>query len=235
VITDANLEIVYNIKVKVINVDSDVNRKICIPLENCAPVTESNNITGIGGLMNNFKFYLNKVETYHGHICAGIALGTKMTLATMKELGLDPDVKNKNLIVYVESDRCMTDAVQIITGCSLGHRSLKHIDYGKFAATFVNLDTGKALRATIRESFDSKGQIEEVCGEIARIPDKELVILQEVKVNIPETDLPGPPRERAYCSKCGERIVDGREINRDGIILCRACANGKYYLEKKKE
>ena len=74
-----------------------------------------------------------------------------MTLAAMKALGMDPAVKNKNLIVYAEIDRCMTDAVQVITGCSLGHRSLKYIDYGKFAATFVDLEYRKSP-----ESFDQR-------------------------------------------------------------------------------
>lgn len=181
--------------------------------------------------MNDFEFYLNKAADFHGHACAGIALGTKMSLAAMRALGMDPGVKNKNLIVYVEIDRCMTDAVQTITGCSLGHRSLKYVDYGKFAATFVNLDTGQALRASIKESFHSNGPIEEVARVIAQIPDSELVELQEVKIDIPITDLPGGPQKRAYCMVCGERIMDGREVNRDGKVFCRGCAGGNYYSE----
>ena len=140
-------------------------------------------------------------------------------------------MKNKNLIVYIEVDRCMTDAVQAITGCSLGHRSLKHIDYGKFAATFVNLETKKAVRATIKESFNSHGPVEEVAKTIENLADEELVILQKVKMNIPETDLPGNPTRRAYCSYCGERVMDGREVIRGSEVLCRGCANGKYYVE----
>ena len=183
--------------------------------------------------MNDYETYLQKAGDYHGHVCAGIALGTKMTLAAMKALGLDPKLKNKNLIVYVEIDRCMTDAVQTITGCSLGHRSLKYIDYGKFAATFVNLDTKKALRASIKESFDSSGPIEEVTSAIARTPDDELVILQEVEIKIAETELPGLPKSRAYCSSCGERIVDGREVRKGNGVMCRGCAYGNYYQESK--
>ena len=87
--------------------------------------------------MNEFETYVKKVGDYHGHVCFGIAMGTKMSLAAMKYLDLDPNVKNKNLIVYAEIDRCMTDAIQVITGCTLGHRTLKDVDYGKFAATFV--------------------------------------------------------------------------------------------------
>ncbi len=182
-----------------------------------------------GNWMDVFEVYLKKAGDFHGHICSGIALGTKMTLAAMKALGLNPQVKNKNLIVYAEIDRCMTDAVQTITGCTLGHRSLKHVDYGKFAATFVNTDTGKAVRATIKESFDSHGPVDDVVKEISRIPDEDLVIIEEVEIKIPETDLPGHPHKRAYCSVCGERVMDGRDLERNGKIYCRACADGPYY------
>jgi formylmethanofuran dehydrogenase subunit E len=182
--------------------------------------------------MNDFEFYVKKAGDYHGHICAGIALGTKTTLAAMKAHGMDPKVKNKNLIVYVEIDRCMTDAVQVITGCSLGHRSLKYIDYGKFAAVFINTDSGKALRVTVNESFDSHGPIEEVCKKIDQTPESEMLTIQEVILAIPKTDFPGPPKIRAYCSTCGERIMDGRDIERGGKTLCRACANGRYYSVK---
>jgi formylmethanofuran dehydrogenase subunit E len=181
--------------------------------------------------MKDFEYYLKKAGDFHGHVCGGIIMGTKMTLAALKALGFDPRKKNKNLIVYVEIDRCMTDAVQAITGCSLGHRSLKHVDYGKFAATFVNLDTKQALRATIKESFNSHGDVEEVAQKVAVMPDEELVVLQNVKVNIPETDMPGSPTQRAYCAKCGERVMDGREVKQGNLVLCRSCAHGKYYKE----
>ncbi len=181
--------------------------------------------------MNEYELYLKKVADYHGHICAGVALGTKMTLAVMRRLGMDPAQKNKNLIVYAEIDRCMTDAVQVITGCSLGHRTLKHIDYGKFAATFINQDTGKALRACVRESFTTDGTIEEICRKVLQTPENEMVDIREVKIRIPENDLPGFPRQKAVCSICGERIMDGREVHLDGKPACRGCANGKYYEE----
>ena len=179
--------------------------------------------------MSEFEFFLKKVGDYHGHICGGIALGTKMTLAALKALELTPGTRNKNLIVYVEIDRCMTDAVQVITGCSLGHRSLKHIDYGKFAATFINTESGKALRATIKENFDSSGPVEEMCRRVESIPDSDMVILQEVEVDIPADDLPGSPRHKVYCAVCGERVMDGREVNRENAALCRACAGNRYY------
>jgi formylmethanofuran dehydrogenase subunit E len=184
--------------------------------------------------MSDFDVYLKKAGDFHGHICAGIALGTRISLAALKYLGMKPGEKHKNLVVYTEIDRCMTDAVQVITGCSLGHRSLKHMDYGKFAATFVNTDTGKAVRGTVLEHFSNEDTIEKTLEKLAGIPDSELVTLQDVKIDIPETDLPGPPKNKAVCASCGESIMDGREVKKYNRILCRACARGSYYTERAK-
>jgi formylmethanofuran dehydrogenase subunit E len=125
--------------------------------------------------MSEFEEYVKKVGDYYGHVCFGIAMGTKMTLAAMKYHGLDPAVKNKNLIVYTEIDRCMTDAIQVISGCTLGHRTLKYIDYGKFAATFVNIASGKAIRVTIRESCEINGSPIEVVEKMAKLPGNKVV------------------------------------------------------------
>jgi formylmethanofuran dehydrogenase subunit E len=179
--------------------------------------------------MNDFEIYYRKAADFHGHACAGIALGTKMTLAAMSYLGFDAALKNKKLMAFVEVDRCMTDAVQVITGCTLGHRSLKFIDYGKFAASFINLASGQAVRATIRESFDSSGAIEEVAACIAQMANSELVILENVKIEIALTDMPGHSHQRAYCFVCGERVVDAREVLKEGQTWCRSCAGKSYY------
>ena len=179
--------------------------------------------------MDDFTYFADKVEQSHGHFCAGIALGTKITLAAMKALELDPHQKHKDLIVYTEIDRCMTDALQSITGCTLGHRSLKYINYGKFAATFVNTTTGKAVRGTVKEKFKGGGTKEEIIKAMSAIPEDKLVSLQEVKIDIPRNELPGPSAEKAMCSACGEWVVDGRAIQREGAWLCQACAGNGYY------
>ncbi len=181
--------------------------------------------------MSEFDVFLKKAGDFHGHPCMGIVLGTRISLAAMKALGLKPGEKHKNLIVYAEIDRCMTDAVQAVTGCSLGHRSLKHADYGRFAATFVNTDTGKAVRGTIKEHYGNDVPLEEQIKKLAAIPDSQLVTLQEVTVEIPETDLPGEPKQKAVCSLCGERVMDGREVKDGDKVLCRACAGDSYYRE----
>jgi formylmethanofuran dehydrogenase subunit E len=184
--------------------------------------------------MSEFDEFLKEAEKFHGNICAGIALGTRISLAALHYLGIKPGVRNKNLIVYVEIDRCMTDAVQVVTHCSLGRRSLKHVDYGKFAATFVNTDTGKAVRGTVKEHFSNEDTVEKTLAKLAAIPDSQLVTLEEATVNIPKTDLPGEPILKAVCAVCGERVMDGREVKRGGNTYCRGCADGAYYQKVRK-
>ena len=182
--------------------------------------------------MTEFEKYLKIAGDFHGHACVGIALGTRITLAALHALGFEPGAKNKKLIVFTEIDRCMTDAIQAITGCSLGRRSLKHVDYGKFAATFVNLETGKTVRGTIKQHFGNDKPLEETLKLLASIPDEKLVTLEEVTVDIPETDLPGPPVKKAVCASCGESIMDGRWILDGKKTLCFACGSGGYYRKK---
>ena len=178
--------------------------------------------------MDDFDYFVNKVNDFHGHICTGIVLGTRMSLAALRYLAVDPHTKKKNLICYAEIDRCMTDAVMIVTSCSPGKRSLKIVDYGKFAMTLINQDTGNAVRVTVNDYHRSE-DMEETKRTIMAIPDRRLLSLHDVHVKIPENDLPGFPRKTAVCSVCGEQIMDGRDTERNSAVLCKGCANGTYY------
>jgi formylmethanofuran dehydrogenase subunit E len=148
--------------------------------------------------------------------------------------GLD----RKKLYVLVEIDRCATDAIQSVTGCSLGKRSMRWIDYGVMAATFVNLDTGKAVRIVARE--ESRELSKRYCPEIENkyerqlgaykvMPQEELFTINEVEVDIPKEDMPGRPLKRIQCESCGDWVQDCRDVEKEGKSLCRGCANGKYY------
>ena len=124
--------------------------------------------------MDDYQYFLKKVDAFHGSTCVGIALGTRITLAAMRYLGLDPHQNNrKKIIALTEIDRCMTDAVQVLTGCSLGRRSLKNVDYGRFAVTLLNLETGKAVRGTVLQKFSSGKDKEKTLREIAALTDEE--------------------------------------------------------------
>ena len=190
--------------------------------------------------MKSFDELLRDAEIAHGHLCAGQILGVRMAMLGLELLGLDdPYGKDrKRLVTFVEIDRCMTDAIGVVTGCRLGKRALKFRDWGKVAATFVDLDTGRAVRLAARES--SKVLARNMHPEIENknrqqmlayreMPDDDLFAVQWVKVAVPPEELPGYKGERIVCAKCGEGINFRREVRRDSAILCRACAGDRYY------
>jgi len=187
-----------------------------------------------------FETLLTESVKIHGHLCPGQVLGVRMSLLGLREIGIDdPKGKDrKNLIVYVEMDRCATDAVQSVTGCSLGHRTMKFMDYGKMAATFVNLATGKAMRVIAREESrtTAKNYFPEIENKYAAqlaaykiMTDEELFDVMEVRVRIRPEDMPGRPSRRVVCDACGEHVQDSRELYRNGRALCRPCADTGYY------
>jgi formylmethanofuran dehydrogenase subunit E len=161
-----------------------------------------------------------------------------MAMLGCQLLGIDEPTQGKRLIVYVEIDRCMADAIAAVTGCRLGKRTLKHMDYGKCACTFVDVLTGRALRILARDDArehvwsyvpSGLGKKTAQCEAYKIIPDDELFVVQEVIINIPDHDRPGRPISRVVCAICGEGINDRREVELNGLILCRACAQGSYY------
>ena len=179
-------------------------------------------------------------EQAHGHICAGQILGLRMALYGLRLLGIDDPAgaDRKRLVTYVEIDRCMTDAIPVVTGCRLGKRALKFRDFGKAAATFCDLKEGRAVRLAARES--AKGRAREMFPEIEkpnlqqmagyrRMGDEELFTAEWVRVSIGPEDLPGYKQARVACDLCGEGISFRREVFRDGRTLCRACAGERYY------
>lgn len=190
--------------------------------------------------MNDFDILLEKGRNFHGEICPGIVMGTRIAMAGMRELGMDPFERNRDLMVYVEIDRCMADAVQAVTGITMGHRTLRYKDYGKFAATFLDLSSRKAVRvsavvgppvpAKSDEKKDAgKPDMKEMVKKLSNAPEEELLVIEEVKVDIGEHEIPGFPKFRAYCEECGDRVLDRREVVVDGRTLCKACAEGSYY------
>jgi formylmethanofuran dehydrogenase subunit E len=188
---------------------------------------------------NEFEKLLAESTSVHGHVCPGQVLGVRMAICGCQELGIErPKEEPKRMIVYVEIDRCATDAIQVAIGCKLGKRTMKYVDYGKLAATFVDLLTGNAVRVVVREdvrdkaaSYRREGQTKYDAEVVAykAMPDAELFNVEKVLIQIPEEDMPGPPLSRVICHQCGEGVNDHREIKVAGKVLCRACAHGAYY------
>jgi formylmethanofuran dehydrogenase subunit E len=199
---------------------------------------------------------LHDAEIAHGHLCAGQILGVRMAMLALNRLGIDdprrrlnadgtlnPD--RKRLVTFVEIDRCATDAIGVVTACRVGKRALKLRDFGKMAATFVDLyakldgDDYKGLRIVALES--SKGRAQELYPELEKnaqqmktyreLPDEELFAEQWVRVPLPPSEFPGYKGARVACAKCGEGVNFDRFVERDGQRLCLGCANeaGLYY------
>ena len=190
--------------------------------------------------MKTFDEYLRDAEQAHGHLCAGQILGVRMAMLGLDKLGIEDahGKDRKRLFTFVEIDRCATDAIAVVTGCRLGKRALKFRDWGKMAATFIDVSTGKAIRIAAKES--SKECAREMYPEVAdknqqqmrayrEMPEDELFTLQWVKVQLPEEELPGYKSTRIICAACGEGINFRREVQRDGQTLCRSCAGESYY------
>jgi formylmethanofuran dehydrogenase subunit E len=176
----------------------------------------------------------------HGHICAGQVLGVRLAMLGLQMLGIeDPQKKDrKRLVTFVEIDRCATDAVAVVTGCRLGKRALKFRDWGKMAATFVDVSTGKAVRIAAKESsktlarqmhpeLEDKNQQQMLAYR--EMSDNDLFTTQWVKVDLPLEEFPGYKGERIVCEMCGEGINFHREVIRDGKMLCKSCAGETYY------
>lgn len=191
--------------------------------------------------MQSLEEILKECELLHGHMCAGQLLGARMALLGCRLVGLDDPrgADRRKTIVWVEIDRCMADAVSAATGVRLGKRSLKYVDYGKVAATFLNTETNKAVRVVARES--SRRLADERFSSIAKkserqfrayseATDEELFASEFVRLELNEMDAPGSPRSRVICAVCNEGVNDGREVMRpDGSVVCRGCERGSYY------
>lgn len=180
--------------------------------------------------MVSYEEDLEKAVAYHGHLCSGQVLGVRMARLGLEIMGLterEPK-KMRDLIVFVESDRCATDAAYVVTGATMGRRRMKYKDYGKMAMSFYYIPTKKAIRIhPITDVFPPENV--DLVEFWAKYSDEELFAWDNVEIDIHENDLPGKPREHAVCSECGERVLDGRAENVGGAIKCRACANGAYY------
>jgi formylmethanofuran dehydrogenase subunit E len=184
----------------------------------------------------SFESLLLEAVRFHGHQCPGQVLGVRMVLAGCRAIGIEhPREAGKDLVVFVEIDRCATDAIQALTGVSLGKRTLKHLDYGRMAATFVDVPSGKAVRVVARDSARARAREwspyagSERDGQIAAyrgMPESELLALQSVRIDPGWLDR---RRIRVHCESCEEGINYEREIIVDGRTLCRACGKRSYY------
>src|ERR1700691_3038347 len=186
--------------------------------------------------MESFDNLLEQAEAAHGHLCAGQILGVRMALLGLNRLGIaDPrGADRKRLVTYVEIDRCATDAIGMVTGCRLGKRALKFRHWGKMAATFVDLSTGRGVRIVALE--DSRELARQLYPHVEpksrqqmlayrELADAQLFREQWVRVNLAAEELPGFKGERIACARGAGGGTFGRIAEAEGDRLCLSCAD----------
>ena len=190
--------------------------------------------------MKTLDEYLQLATVAHGHLCAGQVLGVRLAMLGLRELGItDPIAERKRIVTYVEIDRCMTDAIGLVANCRLGKRALKFRDWGKVAATFVDLQTARAIRIAAKESSKeiARNMFPDMTKDAgqqkayAELSEEVLFDKRWVKVEVKAHDLPGYKGPRVVCAECGEGINFAREVLQGGRTLCRACAGETYYSQ----
>jgi formylmethanofuran dehydrogenase subunit E len=193
---------------------------------------------------DDFHRLLEDAVRFHGHLCGGQVIGVKMAMAALRELGIEDSrgKEGRDLVIFVEIDRCATDAIISVTGRTPGKRSIKIMDYGKMAATFVDTRPGgSAIRVSLRgDATETVQQIAQTympqkdekqanIAALIAVPEEDLLKIQQVSVTLRPEDLPGEPLDIVVCSKCGEMVKDMRHVALEGASLCRPCASGETY------
>src|SRR6185437_8421389 len=207
-------------------------------------------------MMDTLDQFLREAEVAHGHLCAGQVLGVRLAMAGLSRLGIeDPrGADRKRLVTYVEIDRCATDAIGVVTGCRLGKRALKFRDWGKMAASFLDLgrladqtagleavEGGRAVRIAALESSRERARemfphLEKNAQQMAayrELPDEELFAVEWVRIPLHARELPGYKAPGIACAMCGEGISYDREVVEEELVegervrrvLCRGCAD----------
>jgi formylmethanofuran dehydrogenase subunit E len=164
-----------------------------------------------------------------------------MGLAGLKVLGVEAPVTTKTALVIIETGGCFADGIRVATGATVGHRTLRVEDIGKIAATFTDLNKRTSLRLApkldvrTRALTYSPGEKRRYFAQLQGyqvMPDDELFNFQWVELQTPAEQIISHQNAMAICSRCGEEIINERELVVEGKVLCRTCAYGGYYRLK---
>lgn len=181
---------------------------------------------------------LEQSAARHSHLCPRQVLGVRMGLLAGKALGLEIPRSDKRLLTFVETDGCAADGVSAGSGCTVGGRTLRVVDFGKVAATFVDVKRDQAVRITPRDGIrqaarelvpETESRWQAQLEGYQRMPDTDLLTVQAVRLTVSLEELLSKPGLRVTCEACGEEIINEREVIVEGSVLCRACAGQSYY------
>lgn len=182
--------------------------------------------------------FLATLAERHDHLCPRQVLGLRMGMYMSELLPMQLPQTGKRLLTFVETDGCFADALSVATGCSLGHRTMRLVDHGKVAAVFVDTQTGKSLRCWPAPGIRDRAALEVPTASnrwqaqlegYQRMANERLFIIREVRPLLDVAAIIGRPGTRATCSLCGEEILNQREVEQNGQIVCRGCASEAYW------
>ncbi|MCL4395213.1 MAG: FmdE family protein [Chloroflexi bacterium] len=177
---------------------------------------------------------------HRDHLCPRQVLGVRIGLLAGELFQVDLPQSEKRLFTFVETDGCLTDGISVATGCWWGNRTMRLVDYGKSAATFVDTQTGKAIR--ISPSCQARTLANRYAPAAADhwhaqleayqiMPSGELLDARAVVLTLSLEEIISQPGARAVCEECSEDVINERQVKVEGRVLCRACASGAYYLD----
>lgn len=180
---------------------------------------------------------LARSAALHSHLCPRQVLGARIGLRAARELDLSFPRTDKRVLVFVETDGCFADGVSVASGCWLGRRTMRLVDHGKVAATFVDLKTGRAvrimprtdLRARVRAGRGEQKRWDAYMAAYQTWPDDDLLTVTPVTLTVDLKALVSVAGKRAVCDACGEEVINEREVARGGRTLCRDCAGEAYW------
>lgn len=183
-------------------------------------------------LKTSFEEDLKTAVEFHGHLCAGQIIGTRLCRLALEYFGIEDPHSYKDLIAVAETDRCLTDTLVSVAHCHPGRRRLKLYDFGKMAASFYDIQSGKAIRIASKTTPQPVKGKDNVLEFFMNFSDDELFTMEEIQLPLTQYDFPGKSRVSVVCDECGEKVTDGRFVEgMDGEKLCQPCAFGENYYK----
>ncbi|MFA5836379.1 MAG: FmdE family protein [Bellilinea sp.] len=188
--------------------------------------------------MQDLGSLLEQASARHSHLCPRQVLGVRMALAGAGLLGFDLPRSDKGMLVIAETDGCFFDGLEVATGVTPGHRTLRIEDYGKIAATFVEAHSGRAIRLAPRSNVREQayryapGEDRHYFAQLNGyqvMPDGELFTASWVSLSPSVDQIISRAGVRTQCKSCGEEIINQREVLVAGEPFCRACSGQAYY------
>ncbi len=174
----------------------------------------------------------------HKRLCPRQVLGVRMGIAAGRALDLSLPREDKRLLLFAETDGCVLDGITAATGCTPGHRTMRVVDYGRVAVTGIDLETRRAVRvaprAGIRElatayATDGASRYDAQLVSYQQVPEPLLLTITPVRLTLDVDALLGRPGVRVDCARCGEEVLNGREVEVDGDLVCPGCSGAAYY------